>query len=149
MGAVCLSDEGLGFAGYDSLMATNVQIIDEDPHGGGEIVPAQFELGAPIRVRYYIQNLGKIARIKAQIWVGETMANQWGYIFGDVARSSQPTERQFSVGGGVLGISPDLAAKDHYILRIISPLNSQGGVPLEEARNDARAIQRQEHPPAN
>lgn len=79
MGAVCLFDEGLGFGGYDSLMTTGVVILDHDAYGGGEIVPAPFDLGAPLKVRYYVQNLGKIARVKGQIWVGDTMVNQWGY----------------------------------------------------------------------
>lgn len=98
-GTVCLFNEGLGFGGYDSLMTTANRLLDRDQYGGGEIAPAPFDLGAPVRVRYYVKNLGKIARIKGQIWVGDQMANQWGYIFGDIARGSQPAERQFSVGG--------------------------------------------------
>lgn len=138
IGAVCLFNEGLGFGGYDSLMTTAAFILDTDPYGGGEIVPGRFNLGAPVHVRCYVQNLGKIARVKGQIWIGDAMANQWGYIFGDIARGSQPAERLFAVGGGIVGITPDPAVKDHYLLRIVAPLKPQGGTPLSEVRNDSR-----------
>lgn len=143
IGTVCLFNEGLGFGGNDSLMNAAVSFLDRDPYGGGEIVSAPFDLGAPVQVRYYVQNLGKIARIKGQIWVGDRMANQWGYMFGDIGRGSQPTERFLSVGGGVIGISPDPSSKDHYRLRIVEPLKTDGGVPLEEIRNDSRVTGRQ------
>ena len=143
LASVCLFNNGLGFGGYDSLMTTAAVILDNDPYGGGEIVPAPLDLGAPIRVRYYVQNLGKIARVKGQIWVGDKIANEWGYIFGNILRGSQPAERLFSVGGAVLGISPDPAAKDHYVLRIVEPLKADGGAPLIEVRNDAGAEQKQ------
>ena len=65
---VCLFNEGLGFGGYDSLMTTASYLLDRDQYGGGEIVPAAFDLGGAVRVRYYVQNLGKIARVKGQIW---------------------------------------------------------------------------------
>ena len=139
IGAVCLFNEGLGFAGYDSLMGTMGYILDQDPHGGGEIGPGTVDFAAPIRVRYYVQNLGKIARIKGQVWVGDTMVNQWGYQFGDIGRGAQPVERRFGVGGGVIGISPDPAAKDRYVLRVIEPLRPDGRAPLTEVRNDSRA----------
>ena len=141
VGAVCLFDHGLGFGGYDALMTTAAYVLDNDPYGGGAITEGPFDLGAPVRVRYYIQNVGKIARIKAQIWVGDTMANQWGYQFGDIGRGAQPAERLFGVGGGVIGIAPDPAAKDHYLLRIVTPLTAGGAVPLGEVRNDVRGIQ--------
>jgi hypothetical protein len=142
IGAVCLFNEGLSFGGNDSLMTTSGYISDNGPYGGGEIVSAPFDLGAPVRVRYYVQNLGKIARVKAQIWVGDVMANQWGYIFGDIARGSQPAERLFSVGGGVIGISSDPAAKGHYVLRVVAPLKPDGGAPLVEMRNDSRIMEK-------
>lgn len=104
MGSVCLLNEGLSFGG---LMATGVSLLDRDSYGGGEITPAPFDLGAPVRVRYYVQSLNKVARIKAQIWVGDEMADQWGYVFGNILRGSQPEERLFSVGGGVIGMTPD------------------------------------------
>lgn len=143
VGTVCLFDEGLGFGGYDGLMTTSNYILDRDSYGGGEIAPAPFDLGAPVRIRYYVQNLGKIARVKGQIWVGDAMVNQWGYVFGDIGRGSQPAERLFSVGGGVIGISPDPAAKDRYVLRIVVPLKTDGGAPLIEVRNDPRAKETQ------
>ncbi|WP_375391451.1 hypothetical protein [uncultured Sphingomonas sp.] len=139
IGTVCLFNEGLTFGGNDALMGTALYILDRDPYGGGEIEPGPFDLGAPIRVRYYVQNLGKIARIKGQIWVGGAIANQWGYVFGDIGRGAQPGERLFSVGGGVIGISVDPARKDGYVLRIVTPLKPDGGAPLTEVRNDARA----------
>ncbi len=138
IGTVCLFNEGLGFGGNDSLMTTGVYVLDTDLYGGGEIVPARFELGAPVRVRYYVQNLGKIARLKAQIWVGDELVNQWGLIFGDIGRGGQPSERLFAVGGGVVGVSPDPAAKDRYVLRIVKPLATDGRASLEEVRNDSR-----------
>jgi hypothetical protein len=138
IGAVCLFNEGLGFGGYDSLMTQGVSFLDRDPYGGGEIVPAPFDLGAPVRVRYYVQNLGKIARLKGQIWVGDQMANQWGYVFGDIGRGSQLEERLFSVGGGVIALAPDPAGGGRYSLRVVSPLTANGRVPLEEVRNDSR-----------
>jgi hypothetical protein len=138
VGGVCLLNEGLGGGGNDSLMTLDVGYLDRDPYGGGEIVPAPFDLGAPVRVRYCVQNLGKIARIKAQIWVGDQVANQWGYIFGDIGRGDQPDERLFSVGGGVLGITPSTEGKGHYRLRIVSPLKASGRVALAEVRNDSR-----------
>ena len=143
VGAICLFNEGLGFGGYDSLMTQGVSFLDRDPYGGGEIVPAPFDLGAPVRVRYYVQNLGKVARIKGQIWVGDQKANEWGYIFGSILRGSQPDERLFSVGGGVIGITPDPAGGGRYTLRIVSPLTPDGGAPLAEVRNDARAAKTQ------
>ncbi|WP_375397776.1 hypothetical protein [uncultured Sphingomonas sp.] len=139
VGTVCLFDEGLTFGGNDALMTTASYILDRDRYGGGEIGPGTFDLGAPVRVRYFVQSLGKIARIKAQIWVGDVMANQWGYVFGDIGRGSQPAERLFAVGGGVIGISADPVAKDRYTLRIIEPLTPGGGAPLTEKRNDSRA----------
>lgn len=142
-GAVCLFNEGLGFGGYDSLMTLGVNFLDRDPYGGGEIVAAPFDLGAPVRVRYYVQNLGKIARIKGQIWIGDQMANQWGYIFGSVMRGSQPEERLFSVGGGVIGITPAPGNGGHYTARIVTPLSANGPVPLEEVRNDSKASKKQ------
>ncbi|WP_375380136.1 hypothetical protein [uncultured Sphingomonas sp.] len=143
LGSVCLFNEGLGFGGYDSLLTTGVNFLDRDPYGGGEIVPAPFDLGAPVHVRYYVQNLGKIARIKGQVWIGDQVVNQWGYIFGDIGRGSQPAERLFSVGGGVIGITPDPADHGHYTLRIISPLTPDGRVHLGEKRNDSRVKEMQ------
>ncbi len=138
IGAVCLFDEGVGFGGYDSLMTTAAYMLDRDPHGGGEIAPGAFDLGGPLRVRYYVQDLGKIAHVKAQILLGDTVVNQWGYQFGDVGRGSQPAERLFGVGGGVIAISPDPAAKGRYLLRVIEPLRPGGAAPLTEVRNDSR-----------
>lgn len=37
---------------------------------------------------------------------------------------------------------PDPAAKDHYVLRILKPLTPDGGPPMSEVRNDARAVAR-------
>ena len=139
MGSVCLFNEGLGFGGYDSLMTMGVNFLDRDPYGGGEIVAAPFDLGAPVRVRYYVQGLGKIARIKAQIWVGDQMANQWGYIFGTILRKGQPEERLFSVGGGVIGLTADPKAGGRYTARIVTPLRPDGPVSLSEVRNDSHA----------
>lgn len=143
VGTVCLFNEGLSFGGNDSLMTTANYLLDRDQYGGGEIAPAPFELGAPVRVRYYVQNLGKIARIKGQIWVGDQMVNQWGYIFGDIGRGSQPDERLFSIGGGVVGIKPDPASKGRFTLRIASPLMPGGSARLVEVRNDSRMTARQ------
>ena len=140
MGAVCLFNEGLGFGGYDSLMTLGVNFLDRDLYGGGEIMSAPFDLGAPVRVRYYVQSLGKIVRIKGQISVGDQMANQWGYIFGSIVRGSQPEERLFSVGGGVIGITPDPKNGDRYTARIVTPLTPNGRVPLTEMRNDSHAV---------
>ncbi|MDB5736526.1 MAG: hypothetical protein JWO65_194, partial [Sphingomonas bacterium] len=75
---------------------------------------------------------------KGQIWVGDQMVNQWGYVFGDVGRGSQPEERLFSIGGGLIGITPDPAGNGRYTLRIVSPLTPKGRVPLGEVRNDSR-----------
>ena len=136
--AVCLFNEGLGFGGNDSLMTSGVNFLDRDPYGGGEIAPAPFDLGAPVRIQYFVQNLGKIARIKARILVGDSVANEWGYIFGDIGRGKQPDERLFAVGGGVIEISRDPTAKNSYVLKIVQPLKPDGGVPLTEVRNDTR-----------
>lgn len=138
-GTVCLFNEGLGFGGNDALMTTANYLLDRDQYGGGEIRPAPFDLGAPVRVRYYVQNLGKIARIKGQIWIGDQMANQWGYVFGSIVRGGQPEERLFSVGGGVIGITPDPGGGGRYTVRIVTPLRPNGPVPLVEVRNDSKA----------
>ena len=139
IGTVCLFNEGLTFGGNDALIGTAHYILDRDPYGGGEIGPGAFDLGASIRVRYYIQGIGKIARIKGQIWVGDAMVNQWAYVFGDILRGGQPAERLFEVGGGVIGISTDPKAKDRYRVRVVEPLKPGGAAPLREVRNDARA----------
>lgn len=146
VGTVCLFNEGLTFGGNDALMGTAVYILDRDPYGGGAIEPAPFDLGGLVRVRYYVQNLGKIARIKGQILVGDQIVNQWAYQFGDIGRGAQPAERLFAVGGGVIGVSPDPAAKDHYLLRVVEPLRPEGAAPLLEVRNDARAkVESEDH----
>lgn len=142
VGSVCLFDEGLGDGGYGNLMTTATYVGDRDPYGGGEVAPAPFDLGGPLKVRYFVQNLGKIARVKGQIWLGDTLVNQWGYQFGDIGRGSQPTERLFSVAGGVVGISPDPQAKDRYVLRVVEPLQPGGSAPLVEKRNDSRVTDR-------
>jgi hypothetical protein len=136
---ICLFNEGLGGGGHDSLMTSNAGYIDRDPYGGGEIASAPFDLGAPVHVRYFVQNLGKIARIKAQILLGNNVANEWGFIFGDIGRGAQPDERLFSIGGGEVGIRPSPEGKGHYKLRIVLPLKATGSAGLGEVRNDSRA----------
>nr|WP_043060654.1 hypothetical protein [Sphingomonas melonis] len=137
--AVCMFDPGLGSSANDSLMMTSAFVFDHDLHGGGEIAPGDFDLGGTAHVRYFIHNLGKIARVKARITIGDVVVNQWGYVFGDILRGSQPGERLFSVGGGTIGVMPDPAAKDRYVVRIVTSPKAGGAVPLAEVRNDAHA----------
>lgn len=140
LGSVCLFNEGLGFGGYDSLMTLGVNFLDRDPYGGGEIVPAPFDLGAPVRIQYFVQNLGRIARIKARMLIGDAIVNEWGYVFGDIGRGKQPDQRLLAVGDGVIAISTDPTAKNAYVLKIVRQLKPGGGVPLTEVRNDSRVV---------
>jgi hypothetical protein len=138
MDGACLFNPGLSLGNYDSMMSTAAVILDTDPYGGGEVVAAPFDVGGPARVRYRVQNLGKITQVLGQVLIGDRVVNQWGYRFGDIGRGEQPPERLFGVGGGVIGIRPDPGAKDHYVLRIVEPLKPDGGTPLTEIRNDSR-----------
>lgn len=111
VGTVCLFNEGLSFGGNDSLMTTANYLLDRDQYGGGEIAPAPFELGAPVRVRYYVQNLGKIARIKGQIWVGDQMVNQWAISLATSDGAASPMSDCFRLAAALSASSPIRPAK--------------------------------------
>lgn len=136
---VCLTHSTLAGESNDSLMITGLYVPKYGSRfTGGSIVPARFDLGAPIRVAYYIQNLGKITRIKAIIKVGDVEFNQWVIQWGDIARPKSTDGKLIAVAGGVLGISPDPKAKTQYIVKIIAPLAIGESAILAEIRNDVR-----------
>jgi len=136
---VCLTGTTLSGESNDSLMITGLYVPKfGNTFTGGSIVPDRFGLGAPIRVFYYVQNLGKITRLKAEIRVGDLKVNQWGVQWGDIARPKSADEKLIVVANGMLGIRPDPATKGRYLIRIVSPLSIGGSAILQEQRNDVR-----------
>ena len=136
---VCLAHSTLAGQSNDSLLITGLYVPKYGiGFSGGGIVPDKFDLGAPIKVAYYVQNLGKISRIKAVIRVGDTVFNQWFIQWGDIARPKSADEKLVAVAGGVLGITPDPLAKGRYIVRIIGSLHAGASAVLAEIRNDVR-----------
>jgi hypothetical protein len=132
---VCLTHSTLAGESNDSLMITGLYVPQYgSSFAGGEIVPEKFSLGAPIRVAYYVQNLGKITRLKAIIKVGDTVFNQWVVQWGDIARPKSAPEKLIGVAGGILGITPDPLAKGRYTVRIVAPLSVGASALLEEIR---------------
>jgi hypothetical protein len=136
---VCITNSTLGGESNDSLMVTGlINQAFTNPFSGGVIALEKFSLGAPIRVAYYVQNLGKITRLKAEIFVGDIRFNKWIEQWGDIARPKSADEKLISVAGGVIGIKPDPTAKGRFMVRAVSPLQAGGSAILQEIRNDVR-----------
>jgi hypothetical protein len=136
---VCLTQSTLAGENNDSLMITGLIVPKYgSSFAGGGIVPAKFQLGGPIRVAYYVQNLGKITRIKAIIRVGDVVFNQWVNQWGTIVRPKSADEKLIAVAGGALGISPDPSTKGRYTVRVVAPLSAGASAVLAEIRNDVR-----------
>jgi hypothetical protein len=137
--SVCITQSTLAAASNDSLMITGLYVPKYgSSFAGGSIVPDKFQLGGPIRVAYYVQNLGKITHIKVVVRVGDTVFNQWINQWGTIVRPKSADEKLIAVAGGVLGIAPDSSTKGRYIVRVVAPLSAGASAVLAEIRNDVR-----------
>jgi len=132
---VCLTGSVITRSGNNSLLTGALITPNIAPtFSGGAIEPGPFTMGAPIRVAYRVQNLGRISRIVGEAWVGDVKVNEWAQNFGTITHPTEGDERLFAIGGGIVGIRPDPDAKDHYILRIAAPLRAGGNAILSESR---------------
>jgi len=132
---VCLTGSVITRSGNNSLLTAALITPNIAPtFTGGAIESAPFTMGAPIRVAYRVQNLGRISRIFGEAWVGDVKVNEWAQNFGTITHAIDGDERLFAIGGGIIGIRPDPEAKDHYITRIVVPLRAGGNAILSESR---------------
>jgi hypothetical protein len=136
---VCQINSTLAQQDKDSLMVTGFYVSKYGVgFSGGGIVPDKFQLGAPIRVTYYVQDIGKITHLKAVIRVGDVVFNKWIIQWGTIVRPKSADEKLIAVAGGVLGITPDTSAKGRFTVRIVAPLSAGASALLTEIRNDVR-----------